>query len=300
MNPSSLKSSSFVAYFSHLPPQIAIERCNRLNGAAEICSDADNWKAYIAKRYGLKFSVQRPDLITAEEWQAQAVALEEVDLNWHFDDWSKVGMARYAIPEGRNRYVAVIIEGFQNGGVLFTYAELKAYFKAHPIIFDDQAIEIPLFLPGIPVVVSDYSRQITFHAVKFRAQVHFENSQDYPNLGPKLPHDDATTFESPTQAHQWLLELFIPYYTKFMEYGYTLNNVDELIVDHTGHTVNNVLAGIKFDQLLDRLMSFVLAQGPFNFRVKFTHPNEQMMVDRYGRDAVRASIDLEYIPVKLL
>lgn len=299
MNPKSLLSSSFVAYFSHLPPQEAIERCNRLNGAAEICSDIDNWKAYISKRYGLKYSVQRPDLLTTEEWQQQALALEGLDLSWHVDDWRRVGAERYAVPAGRNNYIAMIIEGSKNGGILLTYDGSTAYFKDHPIIFDDRLIQINLLLPGIPLAVSDYTRQITFHAVQFRAILHFKSPQDFPNLGSKLPHFDATTFESSELAHRWLLELFIPYYSKFIEFGYKLNNIDEQIVDDDRHIVNNILAGISLNQLLKRLMSFLLAHAPFNFRVRFTHPDKQKMTERYGRDAVRAAIDLEYIPCKL-
>jgi hypothetical protein len=78
MRVSSLKSSSFVSYFSHLPPDQAIEKCAQLQGASDICSNVDNWKAYVAKRYGLKYSLQRPDLLTADEWMAQAMELEKV------------------------------------------------------------------------------------------------------------------------------------------------------------------------------------------------------------------------------
>jgi hypothetical protein len=184
MNPQSLRSSSFVAYFSHLPPQEAIQRCANLKGAAEICSDVDNWKAYVAKRYGLKYSLQRPDLTTAEEWQQQALALEistDPKINGHL-------------------YYA----GTYNGGEtrLFPYGDRRQHIPPN-IGNAHYFFRIKLYVVGLPIIVLPETTHVTFHVGSFKA------SND--DLDVK-----ASAFESATLSYEWLLELFIPTYENYV------------------------------------------------------------------------------------
>lgn len=194
MNPSSLRTSSFVAYFSHLPPQEAIERCASLQGATEICSDVDNWKAYVAKRYGLKYSFQRPDLLTAEEWQQQALALEistdaKINGNTYIAIADASGITRLVSLRGR-----------------------REYYHAHP---DNKAkvFSAPiLFVPGIPIVISEANRYTIFYVGSFADR----------DMGQQL----QSIFESPDLSHQWFLELLIPTYSEYVGQGKVLNYID--------------------------------------------------------------------------
>lgn len=71
-----LQSISFANVFHAFPPLEAISKCNNLPGYEDVCNRISSWKAYIAKRFSRKRSVQRPDLLLASEWIEYAKGLE--------------------------------------------------------------------------------------------------------------------------------------------------------------------------------------------------------------------------------
>jgi hypothetical protein len=281
MNPQSLRSASFVAYFSHLSPQEAIQRCASLQGATEICSDADNWKAYIAKRYGLKFSVQRPDLITAEEWQAQAVALEKYK------------------PDNTNRYYA------------FVYRDLP------PMLFSDrdyatsdfnrnyqlyrELVKILIDLPGIPIVVSDYSRRLTFHVCDFYVQN--RNVELVEDLDTKHRSYANTIFESQSLCQEWLLELFIPYYSTYINKGYspTKFNIEYETVDSLGVFRWGVVHKKNINKILTILNPLFVEGQSVKMRVSLKGPKDQKVLNLARKSKrQRITFNLAYVPAKLV
>ena len=73
----SLKSESFATIFAGLPPKEVIRKCSAMPGSEDICSDMNNWKAYVTKRFSRKRGLQRPDLLTVDEWITHATLLED-------------------------------------------------------------------------------------------------------------------------------------------------------------------------------------------------------------------------------
>ncbi len=250
-------------YFSHLPPREAIARCSRLNGAEEICSDVDNWKAYIIRRYGLKFSLQRPDLTTADEWQRQALALEistdsEADENVYLAMALFDGTTRLMNLEQRREYYR---EPTNRGAAFFT-----------PIIY----------VPGIPIVISAETRQMTFHVGRFTSTI---------LIGQTL----TSIFESVALTEQWFLELLIPAYSEYVDEGRLLTALQFDAVDRTGHVTSRRIQGTanKAENLNLVLSTFKELLGTsgtsFNLSVQFS----RTMI------AGPTNIRLTYVPAKL-
>lgn len=275
----SLRKASFVAYFSHLPPQEAIEKCHQLQGSSELCSDIDNWKAYVAKRYGLKYSLQRPDLTTAEEWQAQAVALEK--------------------PGNVNKYYAFVFRDFPP--MLFSERELfVSDFRRNYQLYTE-LFQIGVELPGIPIIVSDNSRQLTFHVCHFYVQDRDYNFGD--DIDVKHLSHDRTIFESQSLCREWMLELFVPYYSIYASKGYTpsgfsveYTTISSIGISHWDHArANNI------DEILAILNSLFIEGQSFKMILTLKGPKEQKGLTRVRRSKRESIIiNLAYIPARLV
>jgi hypothetical protein len=285
MNPNSLRSSSFVAYFSHLPPQEAINRCNQLQGAAEICSDVNNWKAYVAKRYGLKYSVQRPDLLTADDWMAQAIALEAANLNLPSQNQPKITPLQ-------DNYIAVVFP--ESSPLLLNHSQYRVYLKEHEDV--EQLISIALLVPGIPIIINDDTRLATFHVA--RLTVLGNMGQILPSMGPKHPSYSSVMFESAKLCHQWMLELLIPYYSAYAEVGYVPSQVHMATVNDNGVLENSV----EYVDLIEHAMSILdgpilIRTRPFDFRLTM-NANQDLVRNKRGV-APKITIRIEYVPAQL-
>jgi hypothetical protein len=221
MRPSTLKTSSFVAYFNHLTPDEAAQACANLHTAVEdICGDVDNWKAYVAKRYGFKYSVQRPDLLTAEEWIEHARILETLYPNLSVTH-------KNARRKGINAYVAITDEN-GNGILRKNYHPLREV----PLGIDQVFVFfIRVYLPGLPLVISQRTKQFTYHVARFYVNkgiiAHFGFKWNIvESLDDKHPSSDSTMFESAEFCKQWYLELFMPYYSFYINQGYTFTTAE--------------------------------------------------------------------------
>lgn len=275
INALKLKQASFVAYFSHLPPQEAIDRCSKLQGAAEICSDVDNWMAYVARRYGFKYSLQRPDLTTADEWMAHALALEQVD-------FERLAQNEFRPSHNVHRYIVT----------LFTEvpATLRSEFQFmnwlnQRVPGGNYPPNITVNLPGLPLVISDASLEAIFHLCRFTVQINrggFMNDIDI-----KHRSHDAEMFESSSLCHEWLLELLVPYYSSLVDKGYEVNRVKITSINQEGGIFHNLIVPKNFTVVLLRLKQlFEIENRPFEVNLIL--------------DSIEPiTISLKYVPAKI-
>lgn len=281
MKLSTLKTSSFVSYLSHLPLKEAVETCAGMQAAVEdICGDLDNWKAYVARRYGLKYSVQRPDLLTTDEWIRQAFILENLK-----DNSAEAIRDRNAL----NHYYAVVN---QNGS-----ATLHAGYEPEEIDGMNRFF-ISLSLPGLPIVVSDISREFTYHVVGFTMTIKMPPPYHFiptviPALDAKHPSRDTIMFEYSEFANRWLLESFIPYYAYYTKYGYSFNlaRFDHPVPQDAGHNFNTL------QEVLTELSArFNDANRPFSMIIILRKNSVEG-----GSHPVGSTVTahLQYIPAKL-
>lgn len=252
MKSTTLKQSSFVAYFSHLPPQEAIDRCSELQGAADICSDVDNWKAYVARRYGLKYSLQRPDLTTADQWMQHVLILEQVDLRR-----SLRGIL--VAPANTHGYAAPLFH--ESPATIRSQFEHMNWLLTFPF-GENKPVSIIVTLPGMPLVISD----ATFHLCGF--DVNVPSGVWLQALDDKHPSHDSTIFEAASLCHDWLLELLVPYYSSYIERGYALDGLRITSMNQEGQIFHNLVVPPNFNFILSRLQQlFTIENQAFMFEI---------------------------------
>ena len=279
MKAPTLRQTSFVAYFSHLPPDEGIDNCAKLQGATEICSDVDNWKSYVAKRYGLKYSLQRPDLTTTSEWQLQALALEQPN--------------SVIVPYQHN-YVATASRG--ESPVFQSSDDHRKYNAANPGALYRIESRITVSVPGIPIDINYKTLDVTFHVRFF--QIGGPSSQLAPAFDIKHPNRDSTVFESASLCHDWMLELLIPYYSKYLELGYTSVVINSGVVDANGEfTERRSIATL--DDILKKLDEiFSIKNQRFDVDISMTIPESQEPTT-YNKLSQRMIIILGYLAAKV-
>ena len=76
MNNPTLEAEAFAARFESSTAEEVIKICQGDLSSFNICSKAENWKAYIKARYGRKYIDGRPDIVTVEQLMEHARLLE--------------------------------------------------------------------------------------------------------------------------------------------------------------------------------------------------------------------------------
>lgn len=263
-----------MAYFSHLPPQEAIARCEQLQGASEICSDIDNWKAYIAKRYALKYSVQRPDLLTAEEWQQQAMLLE----------------VRNTEPSDQI-YIAVAINGAP--AIFRPFQGYEQYLNQNPGFLANIVRTIPVIFQGLSIVNSPRTRDVIFHVCEFSI-ISIEGN--VRPLDRKLPPKATTMFESTELSHQWFLELLIPYYAEYIAQGFQPMTLISTVDRIDGGNITNIFPINNLESILARLAdAFKLNDASFHLVLTL----HRVGILEQNLPSQSLAIHLKYIPARL-
>jgi hypothetical protein len=200
---------------------------------------------------------------------------------------------------GINRYVAVTDE---NGdGILSeNYHPLR---EVPPGVDEVFAFFIRVYLPGLPLVISERTREFTYHIARFyvtKRIAHFGFKWNIvESLDTKHPSSETMMFESAEFCKQWYLELFIPYYSFYIDQGYTFASAEYTYgvpPNHPDYPEKNVATF----QAIFEILSVLLGEqyGSFELSVRMTKTIESG--DRLDPLGSMLLIDLRYIPARSL
>jgi hypothetical protein len=178
--------------------------------------------------------------------------------------------------------------------MLLTYLDYYSSPRPHP---DHILTIIPISIPGIPIRMDNVTAETVFHVCRFVIQ---DDLMRHPSqVDDEYSVYSAAMFESSQLCHQWMLELLIPFYSKYIESKYSIRQcrVGRIVTD--GQLIGNLIIANSLQDILVELDNlFSTKNESFVIQLTFTPLKDEPNVVYLGTELRKMIIQLVYVPAR--